>query len=291
MSFISFNCECDNPTSRLDVRFTPACDNACPFCVEQNGRAPQPMASPQQMAEQTIAANPESVGILGGEPLLHPKRVLEYIKLIRPHIPKIYITTSLPFTILGNRDTVNQIIDLVDGFNVSLLAPTSTKHNELLRAKSRHDRFTLLKDLAAQAPHKFRACINLYKGGIDTFFKLDAMLYIASECGITQIKINEIQWDDQGYISYKKLMGELTPRMAPAYATGCYKELHPQDHLRQRWPKLNIKLHRSCWKTTKAIKPTFRDILKDIIRIFFPPARKPFRVLYEDAKLCNGWTK
>lgn len=291
MSIINFTCECDNPTARLDVRFTAACDNACPFCVEKNGRAAQPMASPQQMAEQTIAAAPETVGILGGEPLLHPKRVLEYIKLIRHHIPKIYITTSLPFTILGNRNEVNEIIDLVDGFNVSLLAPNSKKHNDLLRAKSRHDRFALLKELAARAPHKFRACINLYKGGIDTLHKLDDILCIATLCGITHIKINEIQWDDQGYISYQKIMGKFTPRMAPAYATGCYKDLPPQDYLRQKWPTLNIKLHRSCWKTTKAIKPTFRDILKDIIRIFFPPARKPFCVLYEDAKLCNGWIK
>ena len=51
----------------------------------------------------------------------------------------------------------------------------------------------------------------------------------------------------------------------------------------------NIKLHRSCWKTTKAVEPSFLDIFKDIIRIFRPIKRKPFRVLYEDGLLSNGW--
>ena len=103
MSLISFNCECDNPTNRLDVRFTGVCDNSCPFCVEQHGREKQKMADPLILAEQTLLTIPDSVGILGGEPLLYPERVLEYVKLIRQHVPKIYITTSLPFTILGQR--------------------------------------------------------------------------------------------------------------------------------------------------------------------------------------------
>lgn len=288
MKLISFNCECDNPTNRLDVRFTGICDNACPFCVEKHGRTPQPHASPQELAERTIASRPEVVGILGGEPMLYPERVLEYVKLIRQSVPRIYVTTSLPFTILGHRDTVNEIIDLVDGFNVSLLSSDWEKHNDILRAKSKHNRFELLKFLSLRSPEKFRVCLNLYKGGIDSAEKISEMLSMASSCGISKVKINEIQWDDEGYISYEKIMSK---RMPPAYACGCYTELSPDDKNRKAWPDMDIKLHRSCWKTTNAIKPTLRDILKDIIRIFRPLSRKPFRVLYEDGLLSNGWLK
>jgi pyruvate-formate lyase-activating enzyme len=291
-NLISFTCECDNPTNRLDVRFTGICDNSCPFCVEKHGREPQEHATQEELAAKTIEASPEVVGILGGEPMLYPKRVLEYIKLIRPHIPRIYITTSLPFTILGDLPTVHEIIDLVDGFNVSLLAPDYKTHNKILHAKSKHNRFLLLKSLAKHAPGKFRACINLYKGGIDSLDKLKEMLRLAYHCGIRKIKINEIQWDDAGYISYEKIMeGVFTAPMPPAYACGCYTELPQRDYFRMLFPELDIKLHRSCWKTTKAVKPTLRDILKDIIRIFRPLARKPFRVLYEDGLLSNGWLK
>lgn len=287
MKFISFSCECDNPTNRLDVRFTGICDNSCPFCVEKNGRDAQEHASPEILAKRTLDASPEVVGILGGEPLLYPKRVLEYVKLIRSHIPKIYITTSLPFTILGHLPVVREIIDLVDGINVSLLADDHETHNDILHAKSRHNRFSLLKQLADYSPEKFRACINLYKGGVDDRHKLINMFDIASKCGIKNIKINEIQWDDEGYISYEKIMG--MKKMPPAYATGCYTELPDGDYLKETYPNFNIKLHRSCWKTTKAVEPSFLDILKDIIRIFHPIKRKPFRVLYEDGLLSNGW--
>lgn len=249
------------------------------------------MADPLILAEQTMLAIPDSVGILGGEPLLYPERVLEYIKLIRPHVPKIYITTSLPFTILGHLPTVFEIIDLVDGFNVSLLAPNYKQHNEILHAKSRHNRFKLLASITKHAPSKFRACINLYKGGVDNRGKLQEMLRLAYHCGIRKVKINEIQWDDEGYISYEEIMGNMTSPMRPAYACGCYTELPENDYNRRVWPGVDIKLHRSCWKTTKAVKPTFLDILKDIIRIFRPVARKPFRVLYEDGLLSNGWLK
>lgn len=291
MKVISFNCECDNPTNRLDVRFTGVCDNACPFCVEKHGREAQEHATPQELADKTIAASPEVVGILGGEPMLYPERVLEYVKLIRPHVPRIYVTTSLPFTILGHLPTVHEIIDLVDGFNVSLLAPDYKKHNEILHAKSKHNRFLLLKSLTKHAPEKFRACINLYKGGIDTFHKLEEMINLARECGIREVKINEIQWDDEGYISYEKIMSFAKIVMPPAYACGCYTELGDNDIIGGWWQDMHIKLHRSCWKTTKAVKPTFLDILKDVIRIFRPVARKPFRVLYEDGLLTNGWLK
>jgi pyruvate-formate lyase-activating enzyme len=291
MPIITFNNECDNPTNRLDVRFTGICDNSCPFCVEKKGREPQKMADPLILAEQTLLEIPDSVGILGGEPLLYPERVLEYVKLIRPHVPKIYITTSLPFTILGHLPTVFEIIDLVDGFNVSLLAPNYKQHNEILHAKSQHNRFKLLESITKHDPGKFRACINLYKGGIDDRDKLQEMLRLAYHCGIRKVKINEIQWDDEGYISYEKIMGNMTAPMRPAYACGCYTELPENDYNRRVWQGFDIKLHRSCWKTTKAVKPTFLDILKDIIRIFRPVARKPFRVLYEDGLLSNGWLK
>lgn len=285
---ITYTNQCDNPTNRLDVRFTSVCDNSCPFCVEKGGREPQQMLPPAELAAKTIAAKPEVVGILGGEPLLYPKQVLEYLSLIRPHVPKIYITTSLPFTIKTHMEIVQKILAQVDGFNVSLLASTPEKHNKILRAKNLHNRFLLLQSLTAYSPEKIRACINLYKGGIDSLGALYAMMHGIAPLGIRNVKINEIQWDDAGYISYEQITHQKLP---PSYACGCYTTLPKDDPVANLYPDINIKLHRSCWKTTKAINPTIRDIIKDIGRILFSVKRKPFRVLYEDGLLSFGWLK
>ena len=79
----------------LDVRFTKACDNRCPFCIERNG-IDEKGTNVEKMIESTIKSPKKDILILGGEPLLMLDKVYEYVIGIRSHVRNIYITTSLP---------------------------------------------------------------------------------------------------------------------------------------------------------------------------------------------------
>lgn len=285
---ISFKNQCDFPSNRLDVRFTKVCDNACPFCVERGGIHTLSQLEIDKMVENTIKTNPDNVGILGGEPMLWPKKVYDYVSRVYDKVPEIYITTSLPISVEKEWDTwVTKAFDLLTGINVSIQAHNWEDHNKILHASSNHNRFTILQKIAKHYPDKLRVCINFYKGGIDTAEKLESLLELLVSWGVKSVKLNEIQWDESGYVSFAQMYNM---KMKSAYAFGCYKELK-EHHLNKKFPSLKIMLHRSCCWSQSAIEPTWFDGLKDIIkylkyRLF---GHKRFNVLYENGELSWGW--
>lgn len=221
---ISLKNQCDFPTNRLDVRFTKVCDNNCPFCVEKGGIRTLSRLEIDKMANNTLAVKPDNVGILGGEPMLWPEKVLDYVAKIREGVKEIYITTSLPKTVIDNWEQyTTKIFAIVDGVNVSILADNWEDHNAVLNASSNHNRFEILEKIARYFPHKLRVCINLYKGGIDSKEKLEKLLKLLQSWGVKSIKLNEIQWDESGYIAFADMYGL---KMKSAYAFGCYRKVN-----------------------------------------------------------------
>lgn len=285
---ISFKNQCDFPSNRLDVRFTKVCDNACPFCVERGGIHTLSQLEIDKMVENTIKIKPDNVGILGGEPMLWPKKVYNYVSRVYDKVPEIYITTSLPLATEKEWDTwVTKAFDLLTGINVSIQAHTWEEHNKILHASSNHNRFAILQKIAKYYPDKLRVCINFYKGGIDTPEKLESLLELLVSWGVKSVKLNEIQWDTSGYISFEKMYNM---KMKSAYAFGCYKEL--KNHcLNKKFPSLKIVLHRSCCWSQPAIEPTWFDVIKDIIKYFKYRifGHKRFNVLYENGEISWGW--
>lgn len=288
---ISFQNQCDFPWNRLDVRFTKACDNKCSFCVERSGINTICNPNIKKMIETTNSVSDvDTIGILGGEPLLFPEQVLKYVKGVKTDNNRVYITTSLPITIKNKKNTVYKIFDLVDGINVSVLGIDWKEHNKVLNASNHHNRFKMIEELACRFPFKLRICINFYKGGIDTKEKLFKLLDKLNSYNVLSIKLNEIQWDASGYVSFEDLMG--IKKMKSAYAFGCYKEL-TNSELNEKYPNIKFSLHRSCCFTQPSVSMSWFDIIKDFIKIIRSKfiKNKFFGVIYEDGELSSKWLK
>ena len=193
---IKFNCNsCDGIYNSLDVRFSKTCDNSCNFCIEKNGLKSLGETNVQKMIHNTINSKIQDVLILGGEPLLQPKKVLQYIKGIRGHVGKIYLTTSLPIQILNYPNEFDQIMKLLDGINISIHHYNSDKNNEVLKSKKPYNRIKTLKFLLKtnnDFKKKHRICCNLCVGSIDSKEEILIFLTEMKNIGVTNIKLNEL---------------------------------------------------------------------------------------------------
>jgi len=274
------NC-CDGAFDSLDVRFTKACDNNCSFCIEKEGIPALPMAEVDNLITNTLKTKISSVLILGGEPFLYPERLLEYVKGIRPFVRTIYITTSLPKTMMNHGKEVFEIMKLINGLNVSIQSIFWKENNEILKASSQHNRLNILRALNDIWADKIRTSVNLVKGGLDTKEKLILTLRSLSDSfGCKFVKINELQHEKDLYISYEDIMGIKLPS---PYSHGCSTMI---DHFKEYGMKILLK--RSCFLVEESRQATFTDLVKVIAKRHIKPQNK-FAVMYEDGSVKGGW--
>lgn len=152
----------------LDVRFTKKCDNNCSFCIEKTGIDSLGDTNIPEIIKNTKKSGKKNILILGGEPFTSPTLLLQYIKGIRDCVQNIYITTSLPKTIDTSNSLIKEILNLIDGLNVSLQHYDWNINNYVLRASSKHNRIEILKNLNEIIADRIRVSINLVNGNIDT---------------------------------------------------------------------------------------------------------------------------
>lgn len=269
----------------LDVRFTKACDNKCPFCIEKEGICAQNV-DVEAMIKSTIDSKRKTILILGGEPLLEIDKVNRYIQGIRGYVNKIYLTTSLPITIKEKWDVFQNIVLFLDGLNVSLQHYSSKINNNVLHASSCHDRIDLLREMCENdmIARKTRVSINLVKGYIDSKLEIDRFLSMMEMIGVRHVKINELQNAEDIYVSFEKAYGKKLPS---PYSHGCQQEITLPGH------NLKITLKRSCFCVNTSLNASFSDLLKAIIKNFFPSKfqGKGQMVMYESGMLSMGWLK
>lgn len=274
---------CDGIYDSLDVRFTKACDNCCAFCIEREGLESLGSTNVDKMIQATIDSGIRNVLILGGEPFLQPKKLLEYVKGIRPSVDRIYITTSLPNTFLSHRLEVSEIIQLIDGLNCSIQSTYWKENNDILHASSTHNRIHILRNLNVTYGDKIRTCLNLVKGGIDNRKKLVNALRYLIGAGSKSIKINEMQHQPDLYVSFEDMMNTSLPS---PYAHGCQTPVTiPEVNVNNG---VKILLKRSCFCVESSRKATISDVFKSVLRLF-RKSKNRFRVLYEDGTITNQW--
>lgn len=318
MTFFAQN-SCDGAYSSLDVRFTKQCDNNCSFCVEKTGIKQLNLAEPYILAQKTIESGIQDVLILGGEPFLDPKRLYDYVKLIRPFVKTIYVTTSLP-KIIERPKTIHdnkvdgpwamflKILELIDGLNISIQSVDPIENNKILNASSDHDRIEMFKYTCLIDPlHKVRACINLNKNGINSKEKLFHALNVIIKTGCNNIKINELQHSEELYVSFENIMGIKLPS---PYSHGCQTKIiaenfpHSKDdrcadevipHRNGFGQDVNIIVKRSCFLVENSRKATIMDLGKAIWKRIKSKIgiknKNNFAVLYENGELKTGWLK
>ena len=282
MLFSFKNC-CDGAYSSVDVRFTKACDNACPFCIERTGIGACKMASTWDMAQAVIGTKIQDVLILGGEPMLYPAKVADFVTFIRQDVQKIHMTTSLPATWAdpNNAALIKSIMSEINGLNVSIQSVDWQENNRLMNASSNHNRISILSDLNSKYADKIRVCINLVRGGIDTKEKLLDTLQKLENIGCQNVKINELQHEPNLYISFEDIMGISLPS---PYAHGCSTSISIDGI------EMTLLLKRSCFLVEESRDASVMDMFKAIIKLFRKP-KNTFRVLYENAVIRNGWMK
>jgi molybdenum cofactor biosynthesis enzyme MoaA len=269
---------CDGLYDSLDIRFTKSCDNSCSFCIEKDGIGSFGQTDVSKLIQGTLISGIKSVLILGGEPFLLPEKLLEYVKGVRNYANSIYITTSLPFTFVSKQNVCNEIIELIDGLNVSVHSINSERNNEIFNASSSHYRLELLCSLNSRFSHKIRTSINLVKGGIDSSKKLNDAISFLEQIGCKRIKLNELQ-HSYLYVSYEKITGN---RMKNPFSNGCQTII--------RNDRIKITLKRSCFITEKSNKASISDLVKVLVNKF-TATKNTFKVMYENGSFASHWIK
>lgn len=283
---------CDGIYSNsLDVRFTKTCDNNCSFCIEKKGINSLGYTNVNKMIQATLDSGKKDILILGGEPLLLAKEVLEYIKGIRNYVDKIYITTSLPINI-KTYDIIEfeQIIKLVDGINVSVHHYADSVNNSVLKSMRPYNRIKFLKFMLGKNPEfkeKLRLCCNLAAPYMDTEFDIDKYVHQMYHIGVRHIKFNELQnVDADTYVSFEKIYDV---KMKSPFAYGCQTDI---SYLFSELKDLKVTLKRSCFcvKDPKISKACFADLIKCIAKRFNKNLNSTdFKVLYENGDLKDSW--
>ena len=265
----------------LDVRFTKACDNDCPWCIERRGVDALGRPDPEKLATMTELSGKRTVLILGGEPFLEVKRLARYVELIRDKVENIYITTSVPPQLDVNNPTVVKLLGMVNGLNVSLHSVDWRENNTILHASNHEfNRVKRLRGILNKFSAIVRVSVNLDVDGVNSREKLDNYLARVAELGCVQVKVNELQDAADHYVSFNSLYPEL--RLGSPFANGC------QTSVDVGQPRgLSVLVKRSCF-VVNAGQAGLADFGKAIARRVLG-VRGSTTVLYENGELSDGW--
>ena len=266
---INWKCNsCDGIYESLDIRFTKACDNNCSFCIEKSGISSLGKTDVAALARSVLDSGFKNILIVGGEPLLDLQKLYRFVHLVRTYtkVKKIYITTSLPISVDTNLDTKNllmDIIELIDGLNVSLQHYDSRINNVVLHASSKHDRLETLSMLTHINPeirNKIRVNLNLVQGYIDNKLQvLTAIRLLSNVYHVKTIKLNELQNSDK-YVSFENIFPDC--KLLSPYAHGCQTDITHYFNSLSLMYDIQILLKRSCFLVEPSKTATFSDLVK-----------------------------
>ncbi|MBC8435236.1 radical SAM protein [archaeon] len=278
------NC-CDGIYNSLDVHFTSLCDNKCGHCIDlkyDGVGIPKPDV---HAIYNTIKENAEGVDdvlFLGGEPCLFLKELLECIKLIQTNTHlKVFVTTSIPKTCYDQKDLFYELIDLVDGINLSVQHHNEQIADQIRRTKSRYDRQKFYWELPNK--NKIRINLNIVKPFLFTKEDITACLSHYDKMGFNSIKLSEIQHGKACFVSFEKVFGI---RMKSPYSHGCQTYLNMEDTIEGFQAPLLLK--RSCFACEETLKPSVSDGIKVVGKLFSFSSNK-YGIVYEDGTLMKGW--
>ena len=280
----SFKNSCDGYYRSMDVRVTKKCDNNCSFCIEKNGEHSLGATNDEKIISGINSSDVNDILLLGGEPLLELKKVINIVENIDPN-KNVYLTTALPKTIIDDDDDddisidMMYLMDMLDGLNISFHGTTNEENMEVLKASSNHNRLNLINRLANRYPDKVRVCINLVKGCIDDTRKLMTVIDMLYKNGVRKIKINELQHTPELYVSIEKVLNR---KWKSPYAHGCQTIVKEGD--------LEITYKRSCFIVEPSLNPSIADFIKIIAKKFgFVKNNGKFCVCYENGMVLNNW--
>ena len=135
---------CDGIYNSFDVHFTKACDNNCAHCIDMRFYGKGKYLPDVDAIVETIVENEsglDDVLFLGGEPCLYLEELLECVRKLRKKTSlKLYVTTSVPKICYDNRTMFFDLIDELDGINISVQHHKEEIEDEIRRTTSKYGR-------------------------------------------------------------------------------------------------------------------------------------------------------
>lgn len=283
---MKMNCNCcDGIYNSFDIHFTSACDNKCSHCIDMRFHGIGAIKPDVGAIVNTILKKQkglDDVLFLGGEPCLYLEELFECITAIKSKTNlKVFVTTSVPKVCYDRKDLFFELIEILDGLNLSVQHWDESVADSIRRTQSKYDRQSFYNSL----PHKdkIRINLNIVKPFLYTKEDLTKCLYHYDKMGFNSIKLSEIQHGKDVYVSFADLFGL---KMKPAYSNGCQTYLNMQNILTGF--KTPVLLKRSCFLCEDSLKATLLDGVKVIAKVFKPSNNK-YGVVYANGKLTKGW--
>lgn len=278
------NC-CDGIYNSFDVHFTSVCDNNCKHCIDKcyNGLN---IAKPHVNAiVNTIIENEkglDDVLFLGGEPCLYLDELLDCVKQLREKTNlKLFVTTSVPRVCKDEYSKFIELIELLDGINLSVQHYNEGVADEIRRVKSTYDRQEFYNSLPYK--DKIRINLNIVKPFLYTKEDISKCLKHYDDMGFNSIKLSEIQHGKDVFVSFEETFGI---KLGSPFSYGCQTYLD-MDKIIPNF-KTPVLLKRSCFMCEDTLKATFLDGIKIVSKLFITPKNK-YGVIYENGSLKKGW--
>lgn len=278
------NC-CDGIYNSFDVHFTSACDNKCAHCIDHKF-SNLGIIKPDiyKIADQIIQYKDkiEDVLFLGGEPCLFLEDLLKCIKILKEKTNlKLYVTTAVPKTCFDNKLLFEELIDLLDGINLSVQHHNEAIADQIRNTKSTYDRQTFYKSLPQK--NKIRLNLNIVKPFLFTKKDITECINYYDSMKFNSIKLSEIQHGTDVFVSF---CDTFRIKMKSPYSYGCQSYLP----ITKIFPGVStsILLKRSCFICEETLRASFEDGVKAVSKIFTKP-KNSYGVVYENGFLSKGW--
>lgn len=278
------NC-CDGIYNSFDIHFTSACDNKCAHCIDQKFDGIGMSKPNVNEIVKTIIENQngyDDVLFLGGEPCLYLEELLECVKQVKEKTNlKVYVTTSVPKICKDKIEVFSNLLELLDGINLSVQHYNEDIADEIRKVPSKYDRQDFYKSLPFK--NKIRINLNIVKPYLYTKEDLTKCLIHYDKMGFNEIKLSEIQHGKDYYVSFEKTFGI---KLKSPYFSGCQTYLDMEKIIPNF--KTPVLLKRSCFACEETLKASLMDGIKVAFKVFNPTKNK-YGVIYENGFLSKGW--
>jgi len=278
------NC-CDGIYNSLDVHFTSACDNKCSHCVDLCYKGlgiKRPNVSAIVKTILNNCNNIDDVLFLGGEPCLYIDELIDCVRQLKSRTQlKLFVTTSVPKICYDNKDKFYELIDLIDGINLSVQHYKENVADKIRRTTSSYDRQSFYSNLPNKS--KIRINLNIVKPFLYTKEDISNCLRHYDKMGFDSIKVSEIQHGEDVFISFEEVFNL---KMKSPYSSGCQMYLNMNKILGDF--STPVLLKRSCFLCEETLTASIADGVKVLLK-FFKKSSNGYGVVYEDGTLTKGW--
>lgn len=279
------NC-CDGIYNSFDVHFTSACDNKCAHCIDMKYDGFSIKKPDVNAIAKTIIDNKDGyddVLFLGGEPCLYLQELIDCIKIVQINTKlKVFVTTAVPKICHDRIDLFTELIDLVDGLNLSVQHYKEDVADKIRKVESKYNRQYFYNHL----PHKekIRINLNIVKPYLYTREDIVSCLIHYDRMSFNSIKISEIQHGKDYFVSFEETFNL---NLGTPYFNGCQKYLKMDELIPNI--KTPVLLKRSCFICEETLKASFMDGVKVCSKLLTIAKKNKYGVIYENGCLTKQW--